>query len=338
MSKLNGERLQELNISTNVILEPTDFVGSGETDGYSMRRPVPPSQAPGAPVARPSAPTPAPIRPNTFQTQHNATLANYNARARAYNAASGTQGYGSSTPNSATYQTPQPPPTTAQPQYLPRAYQSNITPGYNPQATLQAFQRPSQNGYTKYTTGTTNTPSFVQRPSQPGYQQRAQDRDTAALAGYGRSASPQTPAQTAVAAYQNSLYPRSASPQRPITNGQMPAFSPQRSYQTPQQPQRAAAYSPRPSSAYGAVNQTNASANANANANASLGSADTAQRERIDQLKQQLDQRQSSANSPQPQGHPGTNMNAGYDGAADAEHQVKREASTPAANTATMTS
>ena len=344
VSKLNGIQLRELNISTNIVLEPTDFQGSSESDGYIVKRPVPAAAAPIPPAARPTVSTPAPIRPNNFQTQHNVTLANYNARARVYNAASGTPNYGTNTPNDA-YQTPRSQGTPAQPQYLPRPYQQNATPAYQPPTSIQAFQRPTQNGYNNYRSGTAQTPSsFVQRPSQPGYQQRAQDRDSASLATYGRSTSPQTPVQAATATYQNSIYPRSASPQKPVVNGQTPAYSPTRAYQTPQQPQPQQArpsYSPRPVSAH-STNQASVTANANANADTPrLSSTDMAQRERIGQLKQQLESRQGSAGSPPPPtpGYAGANMNARYDGAADGtgerEQQVKREPSTPAATMTT---
>ena len=234
VTRLNGDKLRRLNITSQIMLDQPDYVGSGESEGYAIRRP-----APNAPVAAPTrqaVPNAAPIRPNTLLPQQNASLANYNARARAYNAVSGgpTQQVG---PNTVSFQTQRPVGTPTQPSYLGRPYQPAGSQSYTSQQALQQFQRPVQNGYSAYTpnnNASTTGHTFIQRPSQPGYQQRAQERD----GGIGRSTSPQTPA-----GYQAALHARSMSPQKPLTNGQTPgqhAYSPPRlHYQTPQQHQQA---------------------------------------------------------------------------------------------------
>ena len=234
VTRLNGDKLRRLNITSQIMLEQPDYVGSGESEGYVIRRPAPNASTP-APTRQP-VPNAGPIRPNNLLPQQNPSLANYNARARAYNAVSNGPNQQVGT-NTVSFQTQRPMGTPSQNSYLGRPYQPPGSQSYTSQQALQQFQRPVQNGYSAYApNNTASTPGqpFVQRPSQPGYQQRAQERDS----GIGRSTSPQTPAQ-----YQAASYARSMSPQKPLTNGQTPVqhvYSPPRlQYQTPQQHQQA---------------------------------------------------------------------------------------------------
>jgi len=179
VAKLDGDQLEELNISTKLLVEPPDYQGTGQVDDYTWRLQMA-RQATSAPARTPIA---QPIRPGYSQSQ--VTQPAYNAQARSYNASvPATAGYGA---RAANYQTP----TVPRPTYSQTPFQATGTP-YTNRTTIQQFQRATQNGYANYAAGATQTqsPGFAQRPSQPGYQQRAQD---SAFATVGRSASPQKP-------------------------------------------------------------------------------------------------------------------------------------------------
>jgi hypothetical protein len=195
VAKLNGDQLDDLNISTRLIVEVPDYPGTGQPDDYIRRRQKMAQQATQA-VARPTV-TPQPVRPSYSSVQANTI--SYNP---------GVRNYGTSVPATAafgmrstqSYQTP----TASRPTYP----QTSTFPVSNANSysanrpTIQQFQRPAvQNGYGSYGSNTPLQPSqqqsqsqtpaagYAQRPTQPGYQQRAQD--TAAV--LARSASPQKP-------------------------------------------------------------------------------------------------------------------------------------------------
>ncbi|KIY03147.1 uncharacterized protein Z520_01614 [Fonsecaea multimorphosa CBS 102226] len=187
VAKLNGDKLEELNISTRLVVEAPDYPGTGQIDDYMMRRQKIVQHA--ATAASRTSGTPQQVRPNYSQAQ--GTPMAYNSQVRNYNASvPATAAYGIRTQQS--YQTP----TMARPTYPQNAYQASANPYSSSRPTIQQFQRPSiQNGYGGYgSNASASAPTQPQtpggyRPTQPGYQQRAQD-NAATLA---RSASPQKP-------------------------------------------------------------------------------------------------------------------------------------------------
>lgn len=218
VAKLNGDQLQALNISTKILVETPDYAGTGKPDDYILKRQKMAQQATQA-ASRPSA-TPQTVRPNYSSVQPNTM--GYGSQVRGYNASvPATSAYGMRTTQN--YQTP----SATRQAYSQASFQaSSGTPGYTAnRPTIQQFQRPSmQNGYNSYGSNTPLQPQqqqsqsqtsagFAQRPSQPGYQQRAQD-SAAVLA---RSASPQKP-QTMVNGTQQHYTPRQYQPQQGQTS------------------------------------------------------------------------------------------------------------------------
>ncbi|EXJ94700.1 hypothetical protein A1O1_03097 [Capronia coronata CBS 617.96] len=184
VAKLDGDQLEALNISTTLLVEPPDYPGTSQVEDHTLRRQKVPQQAPSA-ASRPTV-TPQ-LRPNYGQAP--VSTGGYNTQVRNYNAVPATAGYGMR----GSYQTP----TVPRPAYSQTPYQQSGNP-YPSRPTIQQFQRPVQNGYGNYggTPVQAQTPGFVQRPGQPGYQQRPQDNSMANV-------------------------PRAASPQKPIVNGQL---------------------------------------------------------------------------------------------------------------------
>ncbi|EXJ60231.1 hypothetical protein A1O7_04383 [Cladophialophora yegresii CBS 114405] len=195
VAKLNGDQLDDLNISTRLVVEVPDYPGTGQPDDYILRRQKMAQQATQA-VTRSNA-TPQPVRPSYSSVQ---------ANTMSYN--SGVRNYGTSVPATAAFgmRTTQPHQTpTASRSTYPQTSTFPVSTGNSYSAnrpTVQQFQRPAvQNGYGSYGGNTPLQPSqqqsrpqtpaggYSQRPTQPGYQQRAQE--TAAV--LARSASPQKP-------------------------------------------------------------------------------------------------------------------------------------------------
>ncbi|KIW11334.1 hypothetical protein PV08_10634 [Exophiala spinifera] len=213
VAKLNGDQLEDLNISTKILVEPADQPGTGRSTVEDWRPQVG-RQPVAAPPARPAVPQGIP----RAYPQGNATQTPYNTQARAYNAsAPAIPSYGMRTTTTPNYQTPAAP----RPTYASTPYQASNTP-YNNRATIQQVQRNMQNGYGNYSAGPaaavqTQTPAYGPRPSQPGYPQRPPQENPLSIAG------------------------RSASPQKPLANGQSypprpyPG-QPQTPYQLPRQP------------------------------------------------------------------------------------------------------
>ncbi|KIW68993.1 hypothetical protein, variant [Phialophora macrospora] len=221
VAKLNGDQLDDLNISTRLIVEVPDYPGTGQPDDYIRRRQKMAQQATQA-VARPAV-TPQPVRPSYSSVQANTI--SYNP---------GVRNYGTSVPATAafgmrstqSYQTP----TSSRPTYPQTStFPVNTANTYSAnRPTIQQFQRPTvQNGYGSYGSNTPLQPSqqqsqsqtpaagYAQRPTQPGYQQRAQD--TASV--LARSASPQKP-QPLVNGTAQLYTPRQQQQQQPQTQNQ----------------------------------------------------------------------------------------------------------------------
>ena len=207
IAKLNGDQLESLNVGTRLVIENYDYPGTMEPDEHTLQRRR--AVVAAAAAANRTAAAPA-ARPGAYQTPSAAT--SYNRGAYSTNTTRQPYQpptrppYGTASTPAQPYQTPRPPSSSSQRPNYPQQYQPTTTPTYSQGPGVQQFQRPVQNGYSSYT-GTPSQPGYAQRPTQPGYQQRAQE--------------------TA----QN--YARSASPQKPITNGQ-PPYYPQRQPPTPQ--------------------------------------------------------------------------------------------------------
>jgi hypothetical protein len=208
IAKLNGDQLESLNVGTRLIVENYDYPGTMEPDEQTLQKRR--AAAAAAVAASRTAVAPASSRPGTYQTPSTAT--NYNRGAYGANTARqpyqqpGRPAYGTASTPAQTYQTPRPPSSSSQRTSYPQQYQPPTTPAYNQGPSVQQFQRPMQNGYSSYT-GTPSQAGYAQRPTQPGYQQRAQEN-----------------AQH---------YARSASPQKPVTNGQQPYYPPRQQQPPP---------------------------------------------------------------------------------------------------------
>lgn len=186
VAKLNGDQLEELNISTKLLVEVPAYTGTGQVDDYVLKRQRASLAATSA-VSRSGAAS----QPRPGYAQGQTATSPYNGQARNFNSSiAAGAGYGPR--NTTSYQTP----TAPRPAFNQTPYQAQTVPISN-RPTIQQFQRPiQQNGYVSNANGPPSsyaqaqTTGFAQRPSQPGYQQRAQH---SAIASAGRSASPQKP-------------------------------------------------------------------------------------------------------------------------------------------------
>lgn len=164
VAKLNGDQLDELNISTTLVVEVPDYPGTGHPDDYILRRQKMAQQATQA-AARPIA-TPQPVRPSYSSVQANTM--NYNSVARNYTSSvPATAAYGMRTTQP--YQTP----TVTRPTYsqTPTFQTSAANQGYSAnRPTIQQFQRPAMaNGYATYASNTPLQPSTRSpQPQTPG--------------------------------------------------------------------------------------------------------------------------------------------------------------------------
>lgn len=203
VTKLDGDKLADLNISTNVMVEAVDYRGTMQPDDFTLSkyRTAQPSVAPrmpqtGTPVARP-----------TYPGQNN--MGRYNPNLQSYAHNLGLQAQYAAR-QAQQYSTPQ---------NLQRNYQPYQQTGNYSQPNLQQFQRPAANGYGGWNSNTTKTPqtNFSQMPSQPGYQQRAQ---------------------------QQGVY--AATPSRPMPNGGQAGYQGTPQYQRPQLAAAQQSFSPTP--------------------------------------------------------------------------------------------
>ncbi|RMZ91133.1 hypothetical protein DV736_g1649, partial [Chaetothyriales sp. CBS 134916] len=181
VAKLDGDKLNDLAISTTILVEGVDYRGTGQPDDYTIQKYRAAQQATST-TTRPAQPQQS--ARNQYPTP--ATTQRYNT---AYNPIASQPTYNRPMAAGSYQQTP-----TSQ-----RQFQTN---SYNAQSAVQQFQRPLQNGYPYNANGQPGQ-AYPQTPSQPGYQQRAQ----------------QQAAQHPVA------YARTASPSKPLVNGQTPYYN-----------------------------------------------------------------------------------------------------------------
>ena len=182
VARLDGDKLEDLNISSNIVVDTVDYRGTAQPDEYTLSRY---RAAPGVPATapRPQAP-PAQARP-TYQTPNvprYGTNNSLHAYAQNLGVAAARYGQGSN------YNTP---PTVQRSYQTPLQQPANT---YNSQPTVQQFQRPAANGYPNYNATATPQAGQVQSPSQPGYQQQAQNKMAYNMntpVAVGRSISPQ---------------------------------------------------------------------------------------------------------------------------------------------------
>ncbi|ETN43120.1 uncharacterized protein HMPREF1541_02278 [Cyphellophora europaea CBS 101466] len=189
VSKLDGDKLSDLNISTNVMVNSVDYRGTMQPDDFTLSkyRTAHQSAATRMPqVATPNARTPYPAQNNV--TRYGANLQSYahNLGLQAQYAQRQAQQYST-------------------PQNIQRNYQTYQQAGsYSAQPNLQQFQRPGVNGFGGWSNAnSTPQTSFAQSPSQPGYQQRAQQQP----AVFGGQ-SPSRPMANGQITYQNTPYQR----------------------------------------------------------------------------------------------------------------------------------
>ena len=218
VAKLNSDQLGALNISTRVRVQGKKHKGIMEENDFGSKARPPSVSATSASAVRLTTTqvSAAGRTPNYQGTTTPATRTSYagTARANAPSATYPSHQY-SNRPSAAgqygTYSSQQPS-STSRNSYSAHQYGPLTT--HNNQYPNGHRQYPAQNGYTSYTpqygatqSTTSATPiagsHYQQRPSQPGYQQRAQNSQayTYGAAGSARSTSPQnraaynTPAQ-----------------------------------------------------------------------------------------------------------------------------------------------
>jgi hypothetical protein len=155
VAKLNGDQLEELNVSNNILVETKDHVGTMELDEYSLQRQRASMAATNPASARPSVSVGA-GRPGNY----NAQAVNYNQRSSYSNAPRTpyaasqprpTAPYGSASgpPQAQAYSPARPAPISSQRQSHPSQQQYG-SQGYSQTPNTTQFQRPSGalvNGY-----------------------------------------------------------------------------------------------------------------------------------------------------------------------------------------------
>lgn len=215
VAKLSGEQLSDLNISKKMLVENSDYHGTMEPDDYTAQQRHASRIAP-ATGSRTSVPNMIPgSRPNNYQSP--AASSPYNQRPISSNPRSQTpRGY----PPQQAYGARQAQPNHYAPNIAPQNFQSPRQPMSTPQrpthgtpkypqsassqygshgSALQQFQRSSQNGVGRYSPQQGHSPAhsspqqYQQRPTQPGYPQRAPESAYNTPMAAGRSASPQKP-------------------------------------------------------------------------------------------------------------------------------------------------
>lgn len=186
VAKLDGDKLAALNISTQVLVDTPDYRGTAQPDEFTLSR-YRAAQATTA-AARPQPqPQSQPARP-TYSTPGVQRYTNTNSlSAYAQNLGVAAARYGTAaTATGTNYQTP----NTIQRPFQQSQYTGQTSSAtYNASAALQQFQRnlaqpatPTANGYQYGGQQQTAPPpsglrqTFMQSPSQPGYQQSAQNK------------------------------------------------------------------------------------------------------------------------------------------------------------------
>jgi hypothetical protein len=191
VAKLSGDQLEMLNVSTNIVVDLKDHVGTMELDEYSLQRQRVALAATHPAAGRPSVSVGTAGRPGNY----NAQSVNYNQRPNYSNVprtpytnqsrpipANTNPG----TPQPSNYPGARPAAMSSQRPGLP-AQQQYPNQTYSQGPTAAQFQRPSstqQNGYTPSYIQNVNSQAYVQqRQSQPSY-------------SYPLNQSPQKPVQS----------------------------------------------------------------------------------------------------------------------------------------------
>ena len=251
VAKLNGDQLEALSISTRIPIDGKNFRGTMEEDDFTLKAKQTTMNAAAGTTAR----TANPATSLSTRTQHyqastttpaqrlthgsNSTVprptapsATYPSQQFSSRASSISNNY-ATTASHANYPSQRPPSSSSHRNSLPTQPYGQQTPQPG-QYTNGSRQYSGQNGhsysqqYVAPQQATSPAPvlaSQFQRPSQPGYQQRAQNTSSY---GYGpptpgRSASPQTPA-IAYTPQQRATY---AAPVSNTPSSQRPQYYPQ---------------------------------------------------------------------------------------------------------------
>ena len=191
VAKLNGDQLETLNVSTNIVIDMKDHVGTMEPDEYSMQRQRVSMAATQPATARASVSTAPTSRPGNYSAQsvNRAQRSSYASTPRTpyVNQPRPTAAYGNTdTPQPQTYSAARPAPMSSQRSSLPnQQHLPNQTYSHGP--STAPFQRSSsalQNGY---------GPSYAQNVHSQAY---AQPRQTASSYSYPSNQSPPSPVQS----------------------------------------------------------------------------------------------------------------------------------------------
>ena len=255
VAKLNSEQLETLSISTRIPAEAKIYHGTMEdVESATKIRPAAVSATGGSSTRTTTSTPSAAARSSHYQqpivnANPRVTYASQTpVRATAPSATYPSQQY-SARPTSSTtqYATHASYPTVSQPPPASSTRHSYSTPQYNyqtPQAHHGQYTNghrppPTQNGYSTYSqqyaaSQQANSPAPIQgsqyqRPSQPGYQQRAQNAQipTYTPVPSGRSASPQIPSVGYNAYQHRTSFSGPSAP--PSQSQQRPQFPPQAS-------------------------------------------------------------------------------------------------------------
>lgn len=191
VAKLNGDQLEALNVSTNIVINTKDHVGTMEADEYSRQRQrvamaathpvtsrsgasVGTAGRPGNYTAQPTAYSQRPSHPNAPRTP-------YTSQPRP------SATYGSAaTPQASSYSAARPAPMSTQRPGFP-TQQTYTNQTYSQGPTASQFQRPSsalQNGY---------GPGYIQNVNSQAYAHHRQGQSSYA---YPSNQSPQKPVQS----------------------------------------------------------------------------------------------------------------------------------------------
>jgi len=251
VAKLDGDQLQALQISTHILVQTPEIVGVGQPDEGTLQRQRE-ALAQQAAMARPAVPPP--VRNSYTSTTPAASYSNQN-RSYSGNTTQAPSMPGYAQRNAQMYNTPRPNvPAVAAPYPQTPSYQRPTQP--YPGATIQQYQR-MQNGY-----GQTAQTPYQQRPAQAPYQAPSQIQNT-------------------------TQYGSSASPAKPMVNGQV--YTPQTAQQAIVQPPRNQYSTPIPSTSL--LQGPYAQANSHA----------TIQQIKAAQQAGQMNVKPSQSQSPQPQ-------------------------------------
>jgi hypothetical protein len=191
VAKLSGEQLEALNVSTNIVVDMKDHVGTMAVDEYSLQRQRASMAATHPTTARASVSTVAPGRPGNYTAQS----VNYNQRQSSSSTPRTPYGnqprapaaYGNTgTPHGQSYPAARPTPMSSQRASFPtQQHHSNQT--YSQAPNTAQFQRSSstlQNGYGS---------SYAQNVHSQAYPQPRQGQSSYS---YPPNQSPQRPVQT----------------------------------------------------------------------------------------------------------------------------------------------